>query len=433
MGLNTLSNVKFKYNTPLPRAIQDFFGGIIHGHIIISCGCAGTALPKGRGLRSLSNLTYAVNVEQLLEQFNNPDLEETTVPCKGIAKFPGLGRQKGSCAVYDDILFCWGGLQYRPTKVLNKEVLKKKKKNTKSFMDGYALMRIDQKWIWKKLPDLPYFMCGASLTVIDDHFYLFGGADYYDSIYNTCNDRNGETDRIGARLYRISALKLKKHLLGEDELVPSWEELPQCKNEAEGIGSPRMNHIGVGVNGKLYVLGGVSGRPFGGRFFSIIDNWCYDPKTNQWTRILDCPSTNTNWQSTTIYKNRYILLVGGAHTWNIRKENKPRTYLDRDEKEHPGFGELRTNKIPGHKGLMSGDMIAYDTETNAFVKFDGINGSIPLPMDINNPLVLSLTDDIIVAIGGEIEIDRKKCSKLATILNTYLSNSFMIGRFQNKL
>ncbi len=43
-----------------------------------------------------------------------------------------------------------------------------------------------------------------------------------------------------------------------------------------------------------------------------------------------------------------------------------------------------------HQGIMSADIIAYDTETNTFGNFCGETEKLlPLPWDLNNPFVIN--------------------------------------------
>lgn len=427
-NLKPLFQVKFREGTPIPKAKQDIFAGIIDNYVVISCGSSACSLRNGRGGgRVFDNSTYALDVNSLMNKYNNS--EKIDLPWVKIVDFPGEPRQKGVCINLDNMLLCWGGFSYRPSRKINAKVLASKKRHDRSFSDGYVLFRKDQKWIWKKLPDLPWLMCSSSMTQIDDFIYMFGGCDFHDSSFNTFQDRFGKNDRFGARLYRISVSMLKSFIINNDQ-APKWERLPDCQNEVDGFGTPRMNHVAIGVKGKLYVLGGASGRPFGGSFFSTVDNWCYDPLTEKWTRLKDHPSSNTNCQSAVVYKNRYVLLVGGAHTINDRKKCTTRKVINWNQEIRPGYGEFRSHKKYDHQGIMSADIIMYDTETNTFGNLSGeTKNSLPLPLDLNNPFVLKVKDNLILLIAGEIEIGRR--DKVATSLKTYLSDTFLIGEINN--
>lgn len=426
-SIESLFQIKFKEGTPIPTAKQDIFAGAIDNFVVISCGSSACSLRNGRGGgRSFDNATYALDLDLLLEQYQNPELEKINLPWKKIANFPGHARQKGTCITLDNMLLCWGGFSYQPARRINKKILASKKRNDICYSDGYVLFRKEQIWIWKKLPDLPWKICSSSMTQIDDYIYLFGGCDFHDSSFNTFQDRFGKSEMFGARLYRISASMLTQFILNNGP-APKWERLPDCQNETDGLGTPRMNHVGIAVKGKLYVLGGASGRPFGGSFFSTVDNWCYDPKTEKWTRLVDHPSSNTNCQKAIVYQDRYIILAGGAHTINSRKTCVTRQVINWNQELRPGYGDFRSHKKDDHQGIMSADIIAYDTETNTYGNFCGeTKNSLPLPWDLNNPFVIKIKEDLILLIAGEIEIGRK--DKVATSLKTYLSDTFLIGK-----
>jgi hypothetical protein len=188
-----------------------------------------------------------------------------------------------------------------------------------------------------------------------------------------------------------------------------------------------MNHVGLDVNGKLFIQGGISGRPFGGEFYSTVDNWCYDPITNNWTEIAKCPSSNTNWQSATKFNDQYILLVGGAHTFNRGGTNEPRKVVDKDRNVTPGFGRMRYHVGADRKGLMSADILVYDTVNNTYSHIDGKHGELPLPRELNNPLVIELRPGLIAVICGEIEMNQRERSLLGGGLRTHLSDIFLVG------
>jgi len=410
--------VGFEEKNSLPLAMQDFFSGIIENHIIISCGCTGENIKKLIRGRHFSKKTFAVDVKKLKETGN---ITYQTLP-----DFIGEPRQKGVSIVYKNILMCWGGLNYTPTRVFTPDVLKAKKKNTKSFNDGYAMMRIDGKWLWKKLPDLPYYMCGGSLTVAGEYIYLFGGADYYDSSYNTWNNHENQADRFGARLFRISGEKIIKFLTSKEKISLQWDLLEGCP------GTPRMNHIIINANEKLYVIGGASGRLHGNQFHSTVDNWVYDIKTNSWNEIKSSPTSNTNWQSCFLYKNRYIFLIGGAHTCNTKSVSVPRKVINNDQKIKNGYGKLKSIKSDSTKGIMSCDIIAYDTIQNIFIDVEGSdkNRLFPLPYDVNNPMNFYLGDDLFIVFGGEIEINKKFKRKMRTSMSTHLTDRVILGKIQ---
>jgi len=436
MSCPTLFNVSLKEIKPtLPVELEDVFGGILHNKIVITCGFGGH-IKEGAARRFYTD-TYAIEIKDVLSQEVTAANEGKTkslskISYQKLPDFPARGRQKGASFVYHDRLYCWGGFNYTPAVILDEKTIGSKKKDPKAFKDGYVLEYSEKKWVWKRLPDLPYYLAAFSLTVIGNYVYLFGGCDYYDSSFNTWNDRNGDHERFGAQLYRMDLLNLEKSLdkiefqtVGGEIL--NWEKLSECQNSIDGLGTPRMNHVGINVNDKLYILGGMSGRPFGGKAYSAVDNWVYDPAKNLWQKIQDSPSSNTNWQSGVSFMNRYVLLVGGASTTNHGQHCSAREVIDSNQTVRSGYGEIRHNKFPDYLGIMCGDIIIYDVETNSFGK---MNDNIPLPTNLNNPLVL-LVDDILIILGGEVEISGQTRNQIRTKLHCYSSDVFWIGQIKN--
>jgi len=435
-NLPTLFKVNFRDCSPVPLLLQDVFGGIINDHIIISCGCA-AQVGQGKA-RHFSYATWAVNRSDLLLEWDRKKEGKggsgsLNIKYIKLPDFPGSGRQKGSSLVIDDqILLCWGGFSYYPCKKFTPDILKLPKKYPVGYSDGYALLSDGGKWVWKKLPNLPEFVhSGATLTRIGDWIYLYGGCEYHQSSFHTFHDHAGENVNLGSRLYRMRVDILKKYLSGGDgSEIPVWERLVDCP------GTPRMNHVGIEVNGRLFVQGGISGRPFGGEFYSTVDNWCYDPTQNKWSEIAKCPSSNTNWQSAIQAQNQYILLVGGAHTFNRGGTNEPRKVVDRDHNVTDGYGRMRHHSGVDRKGLMSADILVYDVVNNSYGHMDGTdpkflnsgdNTILPLPRELNNPLVVELRPGLIGVICGEIEMNQRERSLLGGGLRTHLSNIFIVG------
>tara|TARA_R100001163_G_scaffold65827_1_gene65323 strand:- start:355 stop:1632 length:1278 start_codon:yes stop_codon:yes gene_type:complete len=393
----------------MPIAMEDMFGGLINNQIIYSCGFGGN-IKKG-AFRTFTKQTISIPLKSILEpQTKKETINHTTSP-----DFPGNPRQKGTSITINNELLCWGGYSYTPMKTLTPKVLASKKKDPKSFIDGYAYSPETQSW--RKLPDLPAHISSFSLTQIANDIYLFGGCDYHDSSYNTWHDRNGENEFFGSRLYKISI----SDIFPTTNPNATWTRLPDCP------GTPRMNHISEAVNNKIYVIGGAAGRPFGGKFYSTVDNWSFDTTTNKWTRLIDTPTSNTNWQNSVVYKEKYIILVGGSITTNKGSSVNNRLVINRNKEESQPYGDQRRNKVKNFKNIMSGEILVYDTSTNKFHRIDGVNNPIPLPVNVNNPLVF-LNDDNLIIVGGEIEISESMRRKLPTKLHCYSSDLIFAGK-----
>ena len=182
--------------------------------------------------------------------------------------------------------------------------------------------------------------------------------------------------------------------------------------------TPRMCSANHAVGNKIYIFGGASGREFRKYYCSIVDNWVYDTETDKWDRIIDCPTSKSNWNYSVLYKNRYIyiLLVGGAIINGSIINNNIRTVIDYTKKERKEYGTIRQN-MTSKKPKMCGEILVYDTIENLFYKIDNKNNSTPLPVNINKPLVV-LKNDKLYVIGGEIDtcVYNKTSYKLRTDL-----------------
>ena len=428
MSLPTWANVYFRSNTNVPILVQDVFGGIVEDKLIISCGCG--SYPNAGKKRHFSRKTWGYDVPSLIKQWDQ-GVDKLNVSPIELPDFPGRDRQKGTSLVIDDgkILLCWGGFSYSPTEVINNEILKLPKNNPKGLSDGWALLKVDNNWCWKKLPDLPPPLnSGSSLCYDNNWIYLFGGCEYLKSGFQTFHDSQGNNEGLGARLYRMNLINLVNFIRkdGENE-APSWERLSDC------TGTPRMNHVSQLIDNHIYVLGGISGRPFGGEFYSTVDCWKYNISSDTWESIGKTPSSNTNWQSAVVLDKRWIVLIGGAHTFNKGSSNIQRKVIDKDKNLTNGYGEARFKKELGTQGLMSADIVLYDVIENTWGRIDGIkDGDVPLPRELNNPLVVKLRDDLIIVTTGEVEILKSERRNIVTQLKTHLSNVFWIGKITKK-
>jgi N-acetylneuraminic acid mutarotase len=438
--LDTLFTIDFKSLPLLPIGIEDFCGGIIDNDLIITCGFGGNFRRQNKppywksyDQRFFYNDTYRLDLNNMNNGFEK------------IINYPGLPRQKPGGIVIDNQLYTWGGLSYEPCKKLTKKNITAKKKNTTSHKDGYKLYKNNKGiYTWEKLPDLPENITGFSIANYGKKIYIFGGCDYYDSSFNTWTDRSNKVEYFGSRLFMIDTENISK----------GWIFIGIAQ-ESNIIATPRMNHIGIQLNGNIYVLGGGTGRIHGQCFYSTVDNWKYNIDENKWNRIIDCPSSQTNWRHAVIYKNRYIILVGGVlvngaatneskirtvinanknitEPYGIIRQNKNKIYLDEYHKIHdiPENGNINVpiivkgstiNKYLDLNPKMCGDIIVFDTQDEKFYKIDGINNDkIPLPINNNIPFVEIFNDNLIV-LGGELDygifenIVYKGCTDLAII------------------
>lgn len=117
------------------------------------------------------------------------------------------------------------------------------------------------------------------------------------------------------------------------------------------------------VKGQLYVVGGVS-MLASGAYANVVDNWRYDPTSDDWTRLRDLPlSASGSSSSSIVYKDRYLLLpagyqygvVLGTDGTETAAYGTPET-VKRTWKQHPSF---ETTHYYHHHYV-------YDTEEDLF-------------------------------------------------------------------
>jgi len=134
----------------------------------------------------------------------------------------------------------------------------------------------------------------------------------------------------------------------------------------------------------IYVLGGATGYDNAAETVcTVVDNWRYDPATDKWHRLRDLPVATGNFPSGQIvYKDRYILLVGGY---------KYGCVLNPDGTIRKPYG-----KPFAHYSTKSyySDVFVYDTAADLF------GTATPLPLNNNLPMTVVLRNTIHL-IGGE--------------------------------
>ena len=119
-------------------------------------------------------------------------------------------------------------------------------------------------------------------------------------------------------------------------------------------------------------------------YCTVVDNWCFDPSIEKWSRLRDLPVSSGNFpkSSNLVYHDRYIVLPGG-HQY---------TYVaNPDGTARPAYG--RASQKRQASGLHN-DVFVYDTRTNLFGRGDA------MPIDNNLPMSVVRGDQLYL-LGGE--------------------------------
>jgi hypothetical protein len=142
------------------------------------------------------------------------------------------------------------------------------------------------------------------------------------------------------------------------------------------------------IDNQLYVIGGATGdtRRDGTNYgyCTVVDNWRFDTKDEQWTRLPDTPiaSGNVPRSTSNVFRNRYIILPGGYQYSYV---------LNPDGSIRESYGKVNSANL---KSGLCNDVFVYDVRTTRFGTADR------LPIDNNLPMTV-VRDDRIYLIGGE--------------------------------
>jgi len=256
----------------MPQGVQDNDGGVIGNWLILAggfCGGYDDDWKPGKYLRGFLKKVWGL------------DLTDEQKGWIELPDFPGIARQEMFGISVNDAIYLWGGLSYTAPY---------------AFDDGYKLSRQGDKWVWEELPPLPWKVATGGICAIRSNIYIFGGHDYDKEKIYTLTDRTGKIKRLGARLL----------VFNTDNPEAGWKELSQCP------GAPRYQGGTAAVDGKIYVIGGACYSTDPPAQHSVVDSWCYEPETEEWTRRRDLPVSCGGYSSGHIvYNNRYILLACG--------------------------------------------------------------------------------------------------------------------------
>ena len=255
----------------MPQGMQDNSVQVID-HWLISVGgfCGGYDNDWKPGIypRGFLNKVWGLNM-------SNEAAGWITFP-----PLPTAGRQGMLSVQVGNELYVWGGLNYTAPGAKK---------------DGYRLSLKNGKWVWQKLPDLPWPLVWSGICAIGSRIYILGGADYDTERFYVLTNRNGTIQHLGSRLISMDTKNLDS----------GWRELSPCP------GTPRCLTATAVVDGKIYFIGGVTVSD-SNAYLNVVDSWRYDPKADSWQRLRDYPMSGTGANpGRLLYKDRYILLPAG--------------------------------------------------------------------------------------------------------------------------
>jgi N-acetylneuraminic acid mutarotase len=299
--------IQWRLGPDYPMGIQDSAVGMIHGKLVSAGGFTRHPLEVAKQYPDAFGGEKS-GFTKLAFIF---DPKNESAGWKRIPDMPGPARQGGAVAVVDDALYLMGGINY--TEPL-------------TYRETYRLRELDGKWVWDTLDSCrlpwPVYGASASTAVIGKKIYLCGGADYFKGPGATDADFHSEAGRDASPVGRALLV------LDTANLDLGWKRLADCP------GLPKFDTAFAAAGGKLYQLSGIfaplakSDMPY----YNAIDSWCYDPATDQWTRLQDMPHGSN--RRALAYADRYILLITEYTYPKTRNYDGNVIEVSNDEKKH---------------------------------------------------------------------------------------------------
>tara|TARA_R100001163_G_C5068190_1_gene208138 strand:+ start:5333 stop:6718 length:1386 start_codon:yes stop_codon:yes gene_type:complete len=355
----------------MPTCAQECGVGIIHNHIIYTCGyCAG--LYKGgsknkKAVRGFSKACFAFNLE--------------TNKWKKLPNFPGQGRQGLRTTVLNNELYFWGGWTYQPmrAKQINNIPSSQwpQKKGVQTFSDGFKLsMNEEGDWVWSSLPPMPFPRTNFGIcTDNKETIYICAGGHVLNGQMTSCTEFN--------TLYKINI----------NDIESRWIKLDTFQ------GTMRINCSMAFVNDQIWILGGMFPNikwkyqnTVVSRWRTSLDQWKYNVLDDKWSETTKNITEVSNWggHDQIVFNNRYIILAGGSYfpemvdCNNIVLQKLKPCLCHRLRVSHCACGNTFLDRI-----------FAFDVLQQKFIKSD-----VHLPGLINLPILKIYKDEIYI-LGGE--------------------------------
>ncbi|MBM3860272.1 MAG: hypothetical protein FJ395_11550 [Verrucomicrobia bacterium] len=160
------------------------------------------------------------------------------------------------------------------------------------FADVFRLDSTQTPLQWRPLPPMTVPRTHLSVGVIGSQLIAAGGNKY----------------DLAVKGYSYRTIQNITERLDLNQPQTGWQKCAPIP------GSPRGWCATSVVDGKLYLLGGVTWTATARERLS--ESLCYDPSRDQWKRLADFPTPMSGWASD-VFERRYIIVVGGAGSrWN---------------------------------------------------------------------------------------------------------------------
>ncbi|RXK57749.1 galactose oxidase [Lacibacter luteus] len=213
------------------------------------------------------------------------------------------------------------------------------------------------------LPDLPFAVTNASLTVVDSKIYLGGG----------------ETATETSNQFIVLDL---------NNIASGWQQLPQ-------LSKPTSHAVLLAINNEIYLAGGRKKNSNGiSDLYSSV--YTFNTLTNQWTEKAALPYALSA-GSGVVYQNK-ILLFGGdkGATFHRTEELIAAINNSKDENEKQRLTEEKAKLQTNHPGF-SKEILAYDIIADSWQMI----GNIPYDTPVTTTAVK--WNDCFILPSGEIK------------------------------
>jgi hypothetical protein len=276
-----------------------------------------------------------------------------------------------------------------------------------TYKEVLGLHPIDRSpwWEWIRLPDFPHPIATYTGVVsVGSKIYVVGGMDYDGKAFYVDHDRNNGTLGLGKRLYCFDTASTEN----------SWQRLPDLPSVARWVQSVSV------IGQSIFVIGGATGSNPQHKITTVTDNWKYDTLAGTWTQLSSLPVASGNFNSDTVFMDRYILLIGGYQYANVTLTNgtvipsfgNPQRMCKQDSKPHCRQGCAADVTSESYYN----DIFVYDTKTDTYGIATATSkaepcllppGCGPYPLNANVPQA-SVRGNRIFSLGGETD-PRKIC------------------------
>ena len=229
-------------------------------------------------------------------------------------EIPIKPRQCGNSIIIGNKMYIYGGFSYLPLtineiKELNKNNLQLPcKTDIYSYQDGLCIYYENNILKYNKVPHMPYPLVGFGIVNYEKlkKIYFINGSIYDFKSFNVLIEYNNIP--VGSTFYTMNYDENNNIIENSVEYINNF---PGCQ---------RMNASTHIINDYIYVISGSNTNisntnKYKGyeeyTYNNVIDNWKYDIINNKWSKIADFPIPMCH-ASSVVYKNRYIIHIGGV-------------------------------------------------------------------------------------------------------------------------